>query len=221
LKPSEFTLGQLTAESSISLRVSTPDEEMPGGWVAHDAECVEGGVAPTEIRLTILNKYQQISGPFRMKTGVEVFVGCGIARPASNEKYPPEHLDGVLGQIGLSEECASHLVVTDNVPPMQSMLIAQVRDELGDRHASPSPRDGTVRIQVEHVGNEIPHLPFCSVEATKKIVMIHGLEGAFALFKATSLRNRISLQKWVKMPIDLHSNTCDMGGDFMGRPSVA
>jgi hypothetical protein len=201
--------------------VSTPDEEVPGGWVAHDTGFLGGGVAPTESRLSIPNKYQEISGSFRMKTGVEVVVGCGIARPAGNEQYPPEHLDRVLGQIGLSEECASHLVVTDNVPSMQSMLIAQVRDELGDRHASPSPRDGTVRIQVEHVGNETPHLPFCRVEATQKIVMIHGLEGAFAFFKATSLRDRIPLQKGVKMPIDLHSNTCDMGGDFMGRPSVA
>jgi hypothetical protein len=127
----------------------------------------------------------------------------------------------VLDQVGLSEECAPHLVVTDNVPPMQGMFIAQVRNEFGDRHASSGPKDVIARVQFENVSNEIPHSLLLDIEAMEKIVMIHGLKGTFALFEATSSWHRVPLQVWVKMSIDLHRNTRDVCGDLMGRPSVA
>jgi hypothetical protein len=77
----------------MSLRVSTPDEEMSGSWVADDTEFVGGDLAPPEIRLSIPNEYQEIPGTFRMKTGLEVFMGCGIASPAGNQEYSSEHFD--------------------------------------------------------------------------------------------------------------------------------
>jgi hypothetical protein len=55
-------------------------------------------------------------------------------------------------------------------------------------------------------------------EETKELFMIHGLEGGFTLFKGTSRRNRITLQEWIKMPVDLHGNASDMGGNVVSRP---
>jgi hypothetical protein len=156
-----------------------------------------------------------------MKTGQKVRSRSGIAFPAGNEQYPSKDLDRVLRQVGLTEQCAPYLVIADNVPPMQSMFIAQVRDELRDSHASPRPPDDTVRMHLEHVGNQFPHSQLFQVEAKKKIAVVHGLERSLALFKGTGLRNRVTLKEWIKMPIDLHGNSRDMCGDLMGCPSVA
>jgi hypothetical protein len=155
-----------------------------------------------------------------MKTGVEVFVGGGIACPARNKQYPSKHLDRVFRQVGLTKKCAPYLVVTDNVPPMQSVLIAKVRDELRNRHASPCPWDDASRVDFQHVCNQGPHPRLFNVEATQKIVMFHGSERCLPLFKGTGLWNRVTLQEWIEMPIDLHRNSRDMCGDVMGCPSV-
>jgi len=151
---------------------------------------------------------------------VELCVGGGIACSTLNKQYPSKDLDRVFRQLGLSEKCAPYLVVTDNVPSMQRMFISQMRDELRDCHASSCPRDDTVRIQLEHVRDQFPHSPLFKVEAKKKIVVVHGLERRLALFKGAGLRNRVTLEEWIKMQIDLHRDTHDMCGDLMGCPSV-
>ena len=221
LKPSELALSKLAAESSMTVWVSTPDEEKPGGRVAPDTTLVGGRVAPTDSRLATTNTHHEIPGSIRMKTGLEVVVGCGIARPAGDKQYLTEHFDRVLGQVGLSEEFVPLLIVTDDVPPMQRMFIAQVRDELGDHHVSPGPRNDTERIQAEYVSNENPHPSLFGVEPTQKIGMIHVSQRALTLVEAAGLRNRIPLHERVKMPIDLDGDTGDMCRDVMGRPTVA
>jgi len=193
---------------------------MPGGCVALNTAFVGEETIPTERGLTTPNQYEEIPFPFRMKTGAEGCIGGWVACPAGNEQYPAKYLDRVLGQVGLSEECGSCLVVTNDVPPVQSVFISQMRDELRDRHASPSPWYDTVRIDLEHVGNQTPHSLFFNVEAKKKIVMFHGSERGLALFKGTGLRNRVPLQERIEMPIDLHRNTRDVCGDLMGCPSL-
>jgi hypothetical protein len=155
----------LTTESPTALRVSTPDEEMSGGSVTYNTTLVGEEFIPTEGRLALPNQHEEIPLSFRLKTGVEVFFGGGIACPAGNEQYPPEHLDRVFRQFGLSKERAPYLVVTDNVPPMQGVLIAKVRNELRNRHSSPGPLNDAVRIDFEHVCNQTPHPLLFNVEA--------------------------------------------------------
>ena len=66
LQPSKLISGELTTESSTSWRVATPDEEMPGGWVAHNPACDGGDLIPTKSRLPIANQYEEISFALRM-----------------------------------------------------------------------------------------------------------------------------------------------------------
>jgi hypothetical protein len=124
---------------------------------------------------------------------VEVDGGSGIAGTTGHQQYSPQHLDRVLRQVGLSEECDPNLVVTDHIPTMQGVLVTQMGDELGDRHVSPGPWDDTVRIHLEHLSDQRPHSLLLSIEAEQERLMIHRLEGSLALFKGTSRRNRITL----------------------------
>jgi hypothetical protein len=193
---------------------------MPGGWVAHNTAFGGGVLIPTESRLAASNQYEEIPFAFRTKNCVELCVGGWIALSSGNKQYPSEDLDRVFRQVGLSEQCAPYLVVTDDVPSMQRVFISQVRDELRDRHASSCPWDDSVRVHLEHVGHQLPHSPLFKVEAMKKVVVFHGLERCLALFKGTGLRNRVTLEEWIKVLIDLHRDTRDMRGDLMGCPSV-
>jgi hypothetical protein len=200
--------------------MAAPDEELSGGWVAHKTGLVGSAFIPAEGRRAILDEHTEIALTFRVQTSAEIRVGVWIALPTSYEQYLPQHIDRVLGQLGLAEKCDAYLVVTDNVPPMQCMFISQVRDELGDRHSSTCPRDDTVRVPHKHIRNQRSHSLLFNIETNQKTVMPNGLKWSLALFKATGLGNRVALEVRIEMPIDFHRNTGDMCGDLMGGPPV-
>jgi hypothetical protein len=127
----------------------------------------------------------------------------------------------VLGELGLSQKGEAQLVVAHNVPTVQRMLIAQVRDELCHGHASSCPWDDTLGIYLEYVGHQPTHALFFSIEAIEKICVVHRLERGFAFFKASGLWDRGTLKEWLEMAIHFCRNASDMCGDLVGRPSIA
>jgi hypothetical protein len=127
----------------------------------------------------------------------------------------------VLGQLGLSQKGEAQLVVAHNVPTVECMLIAQVRDELCHGHASSCPWDDALGVHLEYVGHQSAHSLFFSIEAIEKICMVHRLERGFAFFKASGLWDGGTLKEWVEMAIHFYGNASDMCGDLVGRPSVA
>jgi hypothetical protein len=212
---------KMAAKSAIPLWAATPNEEESGGRVAHNARVLGGPFVPSEGPFAFPDYHVEISLAFRTQTGREVCVRLRVAPSASNKEYPSEHFDRVLGQVGLSQKSDAQLVVAHNVPTVQGVLIAQVRDELCHGHASSCPWDDTLGIHLEHVGHQPAHSLFFCIEANEKIGMAHRLERGFAFFKAPGLWDGGTLKEWVEMAIHFYRNACDMCGDLVGRPSIA
>jgi hypothetical protein len=159
LQPSELTLVQPTAESLASLRVATPDEQVSRRWITLDYLLAIRRTFPSQRCLLVPDKHIEIALTFRAKAGVEILMGRRIVTPTGNKKYLSEHLNRVLRQFTLSDERARHLILTDNIPSMQRVLIAKVRNELRHRHVSAGPWDDTLRIHFEYRVHELSHSP--------------------------------------------------------------
>jgi hypothetical protein len=127
----------------------------------------------------------------------------------------------VLGQVGLAQKDNAQVVVANDVPPVQSMLVAQVWDELSHRHASTCPWDDALRIDLKRVGHQNSHSLFFNIELVQKICRAHSLEWSFAFFKASGLWNGGALNEGIEMAIHFYRNARDMSGDLMGGPSIA
>jgi hypothetical protein len=212
---------EMAAKSTMPLWAATPNEEEPGGGVADNARFTRGVFIPSEGSLAFLKYHAQISLAFRVQTGIEVCVRFGVPLPAGYEEYLSEHLDRVLGKVRLAQKGDAQLVVANDVPAVQSMLITQVRDELGDGHASSCPWDDTFGIHLENVGHQTAHSQFFSIEPMQEICIFDGPEWIFALFKAPGFWNRVTLKERIEMAIHFHCDASDVGGDLMGGPSVA
>jgi len=155
-----------------------------------------------------------------VQTGAELGVGVGVVPPTGYEQKLSERRHRMLGQLGLTQQCRAYLVVTDNVPPMHRMFIAQVRDELGDRHPSARPRDDSLWVPLEHVHDQSPHPSFFGIKAHQKIDMPKSLKWSLALFKTAGLGNGTALEVRFEMAVDLHRDPGDMCGDLVGgQPS--
>ena len=212
---------KIAAKSTVPLWAATPNEEESGGRVAHDAGVLRGSFVPSERPFAFPDYHAEISHAFRTQTGREVCVGLRVAPSARNKQYPSKHFDRVLGELGLSQKGEAQLVVAHNVPTVQRMLIAQVRDELCHGHASSCPWDDALGIYLKYVGHQPAHSLFFSIEAIEKICMVHRLERGFAFFKASGTGYGGTLKEWVQMAIHFYRNASDMCGDLVGRPSIA
>jgi hypothetical protein len=114
----------MAAKSTASPWAATPNEQKSGGWVAHDARLSGGVCVPPERPFAVVKYDAELALTFRMQTSMEVCLRFRIALAAREKKYPSEFLDRVLGQVGLTEKGHTLLVVANDVPPMESVLIA-------------------------------------------------------------------------------------------------
>jgi hypothetical protein len=221
LEPREFLWSKIAAKSTMALWAATPNEEESGGRVAHNARVIGGLFIPLEGPGAPPDYHAEIPLAFRTQTGREVCVRLRVAPSACNEQYPSQHVDRVLGQLWLSQKGEAQLVVAHNVPTVQRMFIAQVRDEFCHGHASSCPRDDALGVHRKDVGHQPAHSPLFSIEAIEKICMVHRLERGFAFFKASGTGYGGTLKEWVQMAIHFHRNASHMRGDLVGRPSIA
>ncbi len=151
---------------------------------------------------------------------MKICFGIRVACLSSYEQYSSEDQYRVCRQIGLTQERDPQLVVTDNVPSMQRVLIAEVWDELRDFHQSSCPWNDDIWVHLDDVGNESSHSLLLKIEAKKEIQMPHSLEGLFTFFKTPGLRHGVALKEGIKVPVHFHRDACDMCGDVVGGPPV-
>jgi hypothetical protein len=211
----------MTAKPTLPLWAATPNEEESGGRVALDARVSGGLFIPFEGPFALLDLHAEIPLAVRPQTGIEIGTRLRVALLACDKENPSKHLDRMLGQVGLTQMVEGQLVVANDVPPVQSVLISQVRYELGHGHSSSCPRDDTLGVHLEDFGYQLSHPLFFGIEAIEKVCVVHRLERSFAHFKAASLRDGGTLKEWIEMAIHFHRDARDMRGDFMGRPSIA
>ena len=84
---------------------------------------------------------------------MEVLPGAGIVSLAADHQDLPEHGHGMFGQVFLTEEFGTDVVVPGNVPTMDGVLVAKVRKELGHGHLTARPGNHRIGLLRQHGGN--------------------------------------------------------------------
>jgi hypothetical protein len=159
----------------MSRWAATPNEKKSSGWVTHNARFPGEMLIPSERPFASLDYHAEILLAVRSQTGIEVCVRFRVVFSSCKKEYPSQHLDRVLGQVGLAQKADAQFVVANNVPPVQSVFITQVRDELGHGHASACPWDNAHGVHLENVGYQPPHSLLFSSEEIEKVCVVHRL----------------------------------------------
>ena len=63
----------------------------------------------------------------------------------------------MVHQLHIAEQLTAGVVVAGDVPPVQGVLVAQVRDELRDRHLPPGPRNHGIGLALQDSVQGAPH----------------------------------------------------------------
>ncbi len=143
---------------------TSPDEQVAGGSIDIDRRFVKVTVGPRQSGRAAGDEDPQISAAAAAQPDAEVGIRMGIVSAAGHEKDLPELTDRVVDQFILAKETVADVIVAGDVPPVQRVFVAQMRDELRYRHPATRPGNDRLPIPGEDVGHQFAHPDLLGVE---------------------------------------------------------
>jgi hypothetical protein len=181
-----------------------------------------GGVlAPAQTGLAVVDDDPEITLTRAAEPDREVPVRLRIMFASGREQDAPKFLDGMVDEIELPQEAGADVVLASDVPAVEGVLVAQVRDELRHRHLSLRPSDDRVRFPFENVVHDRSHALFLVLEPPQKGRMVHRLQRRLPFLEATCLRNIVTLQIGFKMADNFNRDPGYVSRYLMSSPTAA
>ncbi|MDX6419612.1 MAG: hypothetical protein QOG28_4232, partial [Trebonia sp.] len=107
---------------------SSPDEQLTRASVEIDRGLVRLVTGPREPSVAVLDDNPQVGLSLGAQTHVELGVRIRIVAAPGSEQDPAELTYRMTDEVHGAKELAADLIVAGNVPAVQGMLVAQVRN---------------------------------------------------------------------------------------------